>query len=156
LTIIDASTIVPIDDHRSLERRSLERGDPSLMRELTVLDRTPAVCCSPLAATAMSDEDAETTAAVFKALADPGRVRIMNLLANADAPVCVCDLTPELGLSQPTVSFHLKKLVQAGLLEREQRGVWAFYSVNREVLERLGTIFELEGVRGGSQGGGRT
>mgnify|MGYP003485938585 CR=1 FL=1 len=94
-------------------------------------------------------EDAETTAAVFKALADPGRVRIMNLLANADAPVCVCDLTPELGLSQPTVSFHLKKLVQAGLLEREQRGVWAFYSVNRDVLERLGTIFELEGAQGG-------
>jgi ArsR family transcriptional regulator len=152
LTIIDALTIVSIDGHRSLERGSLERGDPSLMRELTVLARTPAVCCSPLAATAMSDEDAETTAAVFKALADPGRVRIMNLLANADAPVCVCDLTPELGLSQPTVSFHLKKLVQAGLLEREQRGVWAFYSVNREVLERLGTIFELEGA----QGGGRT
>ena len=122
------------------------------MRELSVLDHAPAVCCSPLAATAMSDEDAETTAAVFKALADPGRVRIMNLLANADAPVCVCDLTPELGLSQPTVSFHLKKLVQAGLLEREQRGVWGFYSVNREVLERLGTIFELEGA----QGGGRT
>jgi ArsR family transcriptional regulator len=121
------------------------------MRELTVLDRTPAVCCSPLAATAMSVEDAETTAAVFKALADPGRVRIMNLLANADAPVCVCDLTPELGLSQPTVSFHLKKLVQAGLLEREQRGVWAFYSVNREVLERLGTIFELEGAQGGGR-----
>ena len=98
------------------------------MRELTVLDRTvldrtPAVCCSALGATAMSDEDAETTAAVFKALADPGRVRIMNLLANADAPVCVCDLTPELGLSQPTVSFHLKKLVRAGLLQREQRGV---------------------------------
>jgi ArsR family transcriptional regulator, arsenate/arsenite/antimonite-responsive transcriptional repressor len=142
------------------KRPSLERGDPSLMRELTVLDRsvldrTPAVCCSPLAATGMSDEDAETTAAVFKALADPGRVRIMNLLANADAPVCVCDLTPELGLSQPTVSFHLKKLVQAGLLEREQRGVWAFYSVNREVLERLGTIFELGGVQGGGQGGGR-
>ena len=95
------------------------------MRELTVLDRraTPAVCCSPLAATAMSDEDAETTAAVFKALADPGRVRIMNLLANADAPVCVCDLTPpSSGSSQPTVSFHLKKLVQAGLLERSSEG----------------------------------
>jgi ArsR family transcriptional regulator len=117
------------------------------VRELTVIGQTPAVCCSPLGASAMSDEDAETTAAVFKALSDPGRVRIVNLLANADGPVCVCDLTPELGLSQPTVSFHLKKLVQVGLLEREQAGVWAFYSVNREVLERLGTIFELEGAR---------
>src|ERR671911_1322035 len=110
------------------------------MRELELLDIAPAACCSSLGATAMSARDAEATAAVFKALADPGRVRIMNLLANADAPVCVCDLTPELGLSQPTVSFHLKKLVQSGLLEREQRGVWAFYSVNREVLERLGRI----------------
>jgi ArsR family transcriptional regulator len=142
-------TTLAIDDHRSIEHRSWNEETLSVMRELTVLDRTPAVCCSPLGSTAMSDEDAETIAAVFKALADPGRVRIMNLLANVDAPVCVCDLTPELGLSQPTVSFHLKKLVQAGLLEREQRGVWAFYSVNREVLERLGTIFELEGAQGG-------
>ena len=102
------------------------------MRELKLLDGAPAACCSSLGATAMSEQDAEATAAVFK--------------ANADEPVCVCDITPELGLSQPTVSFHLKKLVQAGLLEREQRGVWAFYAVNREVLPRLGKIFELEGA----------
>jgi ArsR family transcriptional regulator len=94
----------------------------------------------------MSEEDAETTATVFKALADPGRVKIVNLLANAPASVCVCDLTPQLGLSQPTVSFHLKKLVQAGLLERERRGSWAYYSVNREALGRLSTVFELEGA----------
>jgi ArsR family transcriptional regulator len=56
----------------------------------------------------------------------------------------VCDLTDEVELSQPTVSFHLKKLVSAGLLEREQRGVWAFYSVNREALGRLATIFKME------------
>lgn len=86
------------------------------------------------------------TSRVFKALADPHRVRIVNLLSNAPGAVCVCDLTPELGLSQPTVSFHLKKLVQAGLLEREQRGVWAFYSVNREALGRLATVFDLEGA----------
>ena len=117
------------------------------MRELTVVEATPAACCSPIAERAMSETDAETTASVFKALSDPGRVRILNLLANADEPVCVCDITPELGLSQPTVSFHLKKLVQAGLLEREQRGVWAFYSINRDVLRRLSEIFELEGAR---------
>ena len=69
----------------------------------------------PLAPTGMSKEEAETTARVFRALADPHRVRIVNLLANADGPVCVCDITPQLGLSQPTVSFHLK-LVAAGLL----------------------------------------
>jgi ArsR family transcriptional regulator, arsenate/arsenite/antimonite-responsive transcriptional repressor len=117
------------------------------MRRLKVVDATLAECCSPIAARAMSDDDAATTASVFKALSDPGRVRILNLLTTADEPVCVCHITPELGLSQPTVSFHLKKLVQAGLLEREQRGVWAFYSVNREVMGRLGRVFELEGAR---------
>ena len=91
--------------------------------------------------------DAEATAAVFKALSDPARVRIVNLLANADGPVCVSRPHPELRLvAARRVSFHLKKLVQAGLLEREQRGVWAFYAVNREVLPRLGRIFELEGA----------
>jgi ArsR family transcriptional regulator len=117
------------------------------MRELTMIEDAPAACCSPLGLAGMSEDDAETTSAVFKALADPGRVRIVNLLANADGPVCVCNLTPDLGLSQPTVSFHLKKLVQAGLIEREQRGVWAFYSVNRDALGRLATIFQLEGAR---------
>ena len=106
----------------------------------------PAVCCSPLAAPAMSSQDAEVTATVFKALADPSRVRILNLLATAARPACVCDLTPQLGLSQPTVSFHLKKLVDAGLLEREQRGVWAYFSVRREALDRLTQVFDLEGV----------
>jgi ArsR family transcriptional regulator, arsenate/arsenite/antimonite-responsive transcriptional repressor len=112
-------------------------------RELEVL-QAPAACCAPLATSGMSDEDADTTARVFKALADPHRVRIVNLLANQDGPACVCDFTEPLGLSQPTVSFHLKKLVQAGLLDREQQGVWAYYSIDRGALERLGTIFKLE------------
>ena len=115
-------------------------------RELAVLQEPPAACCTPLGAAAMSPDDAETTASVFRALADPSRVRIVNLLSNADGPVCVCDLTPRLGLSQPTVSFHLKKLVRAGLLEREQRGVWAYYSVDRRSLGRLADVFELEGA----------
>jgi ArsR family transcriptional regulator len=115
-----------------------------MMRELGVLQFAPAECCTPLDTAGMSNEDAETTALVFKALADPHRVRILNLLANAGEPVCVCNLTPELNLSQPTVSFHLKKLVQAGLIEREQRAQWAYYSVNREALGRLATVFELK------------
>jgi ArsR family transcriptional regulator, arsenate/arsenite/antimonite-responsive transcriptional repressor len=94
----------------------------------------------------MSEADAEATAAVFKALADPARVRLLNLLATADEPVCVCQLTPTLGLAQPTVSHHLKKLVQAGLLHREQRGTWAFYSVDREGVARMAGSLELEGA----------
>jgi ArsR family transcriptional regulator len=113
--------------------------------EAGVLDAKPAACCTPLAAVGLSDEDAETIARVLKALADRHRVRIINLLGNAEGPACVCDLTAELGLSQPTVSFHLKKLVEAGLLHREQRGVWAYYSVNREALARLATVFRQQG-----------
>jgi len=108
------------------------------------VSQTPAECCVPLAGSEMSEDDATATATVFKALADPNRVRIVNLLATAGESVCVCNLTPQLDLSQPTVSFHLKKLVEAGLVEREQRGVWAYYSVNREALGRLETVFRMQ------------
>ncbi|MFB3738612.1 MAG: ArsR/SmtB family transcription factor [Candidatus Velamenicoccus archaeovorus] len=116
------------------------------MRQIAVASPSvaPAACCTPLAASGMSDDEAAITAGVFKALADPHRVRIVNLLATAKEPVCVCDLTPALGLSQPTVSFHLKKLVGAGLLRREQRGVWAFFSVDRPALARMGSVFRME------------
>ena len=86
---------------------------------------SPVTCCGPLAASSLSDDEAAATAEVFKALADPARVRIVNVLATSGAPVCVCNLVEPLGLSQPTVSHHLRKLVDAGLLEREQRGRWA-------------------------------
>jgi ArsR family transcriptional regulator len=101
----------------------------------------PVACCTPVAAPDVSADQARTLASVFKALADPHRVRIVNLLANAVEPVCVCDFMPQLGLAQGTVSFHLKKLVAAGLLEREQRGTWAFYSLRRDALERLSEVF---------------
>jgi ArsR family transcriptional regulator len=103
----------------------------------------PAACCVPLAAPSMSDAEARATAMLYRALADPTRVKIVNLLATADAPVCVCDLTPHLGLSQPTVSHHLKKLGDAGFLEREQRGTWAFYSLHPEAIERLASLSTL-------------
>ena len=117
------------------------------MKTLEVIKpRVPVECCTPLAAPSMSHEEATATAALFKALADPTRVRIVSLLARSGEPVCVCDLTPVLDVSQPTVSHHLKKLVQAGLLDREQRGVWAYYSLDREGLERAASILDLKGV----------
>ncbi len=116
------------------------------MRELTIVEANrPAQCCSPIGGAGMSAEDAGTTATLLKALADPSRIRIVNRLATTEGPVCVCDLTALLGLSQPTVSFHMKKLVSAGLLDREQRGVWAFYSLNRNAAARLGDVLQLEG-----------
>jgi ArsR family transcriptional regulator len=107
---------------------------------------TAAACCAPLGAPSLSDSEVEATARLFKALADPHRVRIVNLLATSPNPVCVCDFMGPLGLSQPTVSHHLKKLVVAGLLEREQRGVWAYYSLNRDALGRLAAVADLQGA----------
>jgi ArsR family transcriptional regulator, arsenate/arsenite/antimonite-responsive transcriptional repressor len=107
----------------------------------------PVACCAPLDAPSMSAEEVAATASLFKALADPQRVRIVNLLAGAAEPVCVCDLTEPLGIAQPTVSHHLKKLMTAGLLDREQRGTWAYYSLNREAMRRLADVADLGGAR---------
>lgn len=88
------------------------------------------VCCVPLTAAPIDKPDATELARKFKALADPTRVRLLSLVAAHDGgEACVCDITEPIGLSQPTISHHLKILVEAGLLGREQRGTWAFYSV---------------------------
>ena len=103
-------------------------------------------CCRPLGASSLSDEEAEASAALFRALADPARVKIVNLLATSDEPVCACEFEPALGLAQSTVSHHLKKLTDAGLLEREQRGKWAYFSLRPEAVERLALVADLKGV----------
>jgi len=103
-------------------------------------------CCGPLDASPLSDEEASEAARLFKALSDPARVRLVNLLATTDEPVCVCELIPLLGLSQGTVSHHLKTLTEAGLLEREPRGRWAFYSLDRSRLAALSSLVTLEEV----------
>jgi ArsR family transcriptional regulator len=115
-----------------------------MRQALEVRDTSPAACCVPLAAPDMTARDAEATASLFKALADPHRVRIVNLLAVSGEAVCVCDLTLTLGLSQATVSFHMKKLVDAGLLDRDQRGVWAYYSLRADAARRLKGVLRLE------------
>jgi len=109
-------------------------------------DAASAACCTPLGAPSLTDGQAQATARLFKALADPHRVKIVNLLATSADPVCVCEFTAPLGLSQPTVSHHLKKLVQAGLLEREQRGTWAYYSLRRDALGGLAAALDLQGA----------
>jgi ArsR family transcriptional regulator len=108
---------------------------------MTVVD--PLTCCAPLGSSVLSDDEAEATATLFRALADPGRVRIVNVLATSGEPVCVCELIEPLGLSQPTVSHHLKKLADAGLVEREQRGRWAYFSLNSAAMERLSELADL-------------
>jgi ArsR family transcriptional regulator len=94
----------------------------------------------------LDEQDAAATAELFKALADPARVRIVNTLATSEGPVCVCNLVGPLGLSQPTVSHHMKRLLDAGVVEREQRGKWAYFSLRREAVEKLGAVADLKGA----------
>jgi ArsR family transcriptional regulator len=103
----------------------------------------PIACCAPLDTPTLSHDEAAATATLFKALADPARVRIVNLLATSDEPVCVCNLIEPLGLSQATVSHHLKKLTDAGLLDREQRGKWAYFSIDDAAMARLAALADL-------------
>jgi ArsR family transcriptional regulator len=106
----------------------------------------PIDCCAPLSASSLSDEEADATAEIFRALGDPARVRIVNVLATAGGEVCGCDLTEALDLAQPTVSHHLKKLHEAGLLDREQRGKWAYYSLNSAAMTKLTALADLKGA----------
>lgn len=97
-----------------------------------------ASCCSPLTGGELDAATAERLASLFKALGDPTRVRLLSLIAAAErGEACICDLTAPVSLSQPTVSHHMKQLVDAGLVAREQRGKWAYYRVVDNALQAL-------------------
>jgi ArsR family transcriptional regulator len=98
-----------------------------------------------IASAALSDADAAETAVLFRALGDPARVRIVNVVASSRVPICVCELVEVLGLAQPTVSHHLRKLVDAGLLAREERGKWSFFSIAPAACLRLASLVDFEG-----------
>lgn len=115
------------------------------MTNSLLTDAAPAAaapCCTPLTAGALSAEDAGRLARQLKALADPTRLRLLSLIASREnREACVCDLTEPVNLGQPTVSHHLKVLVEAGLLSREKRGVWAYFSLVPGALEQIGSVF---------------
>ena len=100
-----------------------------------------------LQAPALDEGEVLALAELLKALADPARVRIVSTLARSAEPVCACDFEPPLGLSQATVSHHLKRLTDAGLLEREQRGKWAYFSLSGDAVDKLAAVSELTGSR---------
>ena len=104
----------------------------------------PVLCCAPVSSVTLTDDEVDATVRIFKALGDPHRVRIVNQLVNAGEPVCVCDFTATLGISQPTVSFHLKKLLDSGLILREQRGTWAYYSIDPDAFARLREVVSMK------------
>ena len=100
-----------------------------------------AACCPPLSAEPLSSAQAEQVAPLLKALADPVRLRLMSLIAShPGGEACVCDLNAAFELSQPTISHHLKVLHEAGLLDRDKRGVWAYYRARTEALASLATL----------------
>lgn len=98
-----------------------------------------AACCSPIAGGVLDEDAADRLARLFRALGDRHRLRLLSLIAAADGGgACICDLTVPLGLSQPTVSHHMKQLVEAGLVTREQRTKWAYYRIVPEAMAALG------------------
>lgn len=99
-------------------------------------------CCTPLAGASLDEQRAVEMEAVLKALADRHRLRIVNLLLRAEGePVCVCEVQPQLGLSQGTVSHHLKQLLEAGLVRRETRGTYSYFSLVPGALESVREVF---------------
>jgi ArsR family transcriptional regulator, arsenate/arsenite/antimonite-responsive transcriptional repressor len=95
------------------------------------------VCCAPLSGSVLSEDEVRATAELFRAL---------NVLATCGEPVCICHLVEPLELSQPTVSHHMKKLVDVGLVEREQRGKWAYFTLIEEAVEKLAAVADLKGA----------
>jgi ArsR family transcriptional regulator len=131
-----------IDVHRFLA------DDGAMPKPLPLLDPVPSAdtCCSPLSDSPLSADEAVELAGRLKALADPGRLRLVSLLlASDDQEACTCDLTEPLGLSQPTVSHHLKKLAGAGIVTGERRGVWTYYRVDPDALDAIAVL--LTGAR---------
>jgi ArsR family transcriptional regulator len=131
-----------IDVHRFLA------DDGAMPKPLPLLDPVPSAdtCCSPLSDSPLSADEAVELAGRLKALADPGRLRLVSLLlASDDQEACTCDLTEPLGLSQPTVSHHLKKLAEAGIVTGERRGVWTYYRVDPDALDAIAVL--LTGAR---------
>ena len=100
-----------------------------------------AACCPPLSAEPLSQAQAEQVAPLLKALADPVRLRLMSLVASREGgEACVCDLNDAFDLSQPTISHHLKVLHEAGLVDRDKRGVWVYYRARPQALASLGAL----------------
>jgi ArsR family transcriptional regulator len=108
-----------------------------MTKTLAVLNDLDA-CCTPVTGSVLDPDSATRLAGMFKALGDPTRVRLLSLIAaHEGGEACICDLTEPVGLSQGTVSHHMKLLSEAGLVSREQRGKWAYYRVEAATLASL-------------------
>jgi ArsR family transcriptional regulator len=110
-----------------------------MVTQLTT-NQAPAALCCPVTEIAPADEGLRSTAAIFKALSDPTRLRILKAISHVNE-ACECNMVPEFGLTQPTISYHLKVLREAGLITSERRGQWVWHKVNQKTL--LGAVRNL-------------
>lgn len=107
-------------------------------------------CCASVTGGILAIEDAQRLARMFKALGDPTRVRLLSMIAaQPGGEACVCDLTEPVGLSQPTVSHHMKQLVDTGLVTRDQRGKWAYYAIVPDNLSMLSSALDPQAIEAG-------
>jgi ArsR family transcriptional regulator len=116
------------------------------MSKLELRPLNVPVCCPPLVREPLTEGQAGDLAAVFKALGDPVRLRLLSLIASgANGEVCVCEMTGAFDLTGPTISHHLRKLREAGLVDAERRGTWIFYRVRPERLGELAGVLTVSG-----------
>jgi len=130
LTIFDASVYSVVMDTLTLTR------------PLPVRHKNDS-CCVPVAAPSLTQQQTDALAARLKALGDPTRLRMLDLLAQQGAPLCVCDITPQFEQNQPTISHHLKLLREAGLIAGEKQGIWAYYRATDEGRRSLTAVQTL-------------
>jgi ArsR family transcriptional regulator, arsenate/arsenite/antimonite-responsive transcriptional repressor len=110
-----------------------------------ISSKLPTPCCPPLLAGNLTTTEATTVAALFRVLGEPARLQLLSLIvAQPSGEVCACELVESLGLSQPTVSHHLKVMYEAGLLAKERRGTWIYYQIVREQLGFLRQVLEVK------------
>jgi ArsR family transcriptional regulator, arsenate/arsenite/antimonite-responsive transcriptional repressor len=122
-------------------------GRVSLQAAAQAAPSAARLCCAPLLREPITPEQAGDLARTLKALADPVRLRLVSMVAaHAGGEACVCDLTEPLGLTQPTVSHHLKVLVDAGIFSRDKRGVWAYYALVPTALDAVATVLSPSAV----------
>jgi ArsR family transcriptional regulator, arsenate/arsenite/antimonite-responsive transcriptional repressor len=111
---------------------------------LPVIEQTKSPCCEPLDAGRLGAEQATALAQRLKVLADPTRLRLLSMLLDSEhGEACTCDLVEPLGLSQPTVTHHLHRMAEAGIVHGEKRGRWTFYSVDKNAIETITDALKL-------------
>jgi ArsR family transcriptional regulator, arsenate/arsenite/antimonite-responsive transcriptional repressor len=138
---VDVNSALEIDTCQCLLHTDQVSASIASLQNRPVLPVIDQACCTPLLREPITASQAADLARLFKALADPTRLRLVAMVAAHDGgEACVCDLTEPLGLTQPTISHHLKILVDAGIFTRDKRGVWAYYALVPSAMDALSAV----------------